>query len=67
MVFGALGCVNNADLEKELVNDNIVLDVFIICQKLYMKKNIDLYMARNTVNLYGISYRGLLNYHSARR
>ena len=33
MVLGALGCMNNADFEK-LLNDNIVLDVFIICQKL---------------------------------
>ena len=31
MVLGALGCMNNADFEKQLVNDNIVLDVFIIC------------------------------------
>ena len=30
----ALGCMNNADFEKKkLVNYNIVLDVFIICQK----------------------------------
>ena len=35
MVLGALGCVNNADFEKKkLVNDNIELDMFIICQKL---------------------------------
>ena len=35
IVLGALGCVNNADFgEKKLVNDNIVLHVFIICQKL---------------------------------
>ena len=35
MVLGALGCMNNAEVEKKkLVNDNIVLDVFIICQKL---------------------------------
>ena len=35
IVLGALGCMNNADIEKnKLVNDNIVLDVFIICQKL---------------------------------
>ena len=33
MVLGALGCMNNVDLKKK-VNDNIVLDVFIICQKL---------------------------------
>ena len=33
MVLGALGYMNNADFGK-LVNDNIVLDVFIICQKL---------------------------------
>ena len=25
----ALGCMNNADLKKKIVNDNIVLDVFI--------------------------------------
>ena len=31
-VSGALGCMNNADLKK-IVNDNTVLDVFIICQK----------------------------------
>ena len=34
MVLGALGCVDNADCEKMLVNDSIVLDVFIISQKL---------------------------------
>ena len=34
MVLGALGCMNNAHLKKKLINDNIVLDVFIICQKL---------------------------------
>ena len=33
-VLGALGCVNNEDFEKNIVNDNIVLEVFIICQKL---------------------------------
>ena len=34
-VLGALGCMNIADFEeKKFVNDNIVLDVFIICQKL---------------------------------
>ena len=32
VVLGALGCKNNADLK--IVNDNIFLDVFIICQKL---------------------------------
>ena len=30
---GALGCMNNADFEKKIVNDNIVLNVFITCQK----------------------------------
>ena len=34
MVLGALWCMNNADFENKLVNDNIVLDVFIISQKL---------------------------------
>ena len=34
MVLGAPGCMNIVDFEKKLVNDNIVLDVFIICQKL---------------------------------
>ena len=29
MVLGALGCMNNVDFEKKVVNDNIVLDVFI--------------------------------------
>ena len=34
-VVGALGYMNNADFEeKKLVNENIVLDLFIICQKL---------------------------------
>ena len=33
MVLGVLGCMNNADFEGEK-NDIIVLDVFIICQKL---------------------------------
>ena len=33
IVLGALGCMNNADFEKQLLNDIIVLDVFIICQK----------------------------------
>ena len=30
-VLGALGCMNNADFEKQ--NDNIVLDVFINIKK----------------------------------
>ena len=34
MVLGALGCVNNTDFENTKNNDNILLDVFIICQKL---------------------------------
>ena len=34
MVLSALGHMNNADLENKIVNDNIVLDMFIICQKL---------------------------------
>ena len=34
MVVGALGRMNNMDFEKKKVNYNIVLDVFIICQKL---------------------------------
>ena len=34
MVLGALGSITNADFEKKLVNGNIVLDAFIICQKL---------------------------------
>ena len=36
MVLGTLECMNNANFErkKKLVNDNIVLDVFIICHKL---------------------------------
>ena len=29
----AIGCMNNADIEKK-VNDSIVVDVCIICQKL---------------------------------
>ena len=33
MVLGALGCMNVC-FEKKNVNDNIVQDVFIICQKL---------------------------------
>ena len=33
LVLGALGFMNNADFENKIVNDNIVLDVFIICQK----------------------------------
>ena len=36
MLLGAVGCMNNTDFEKEKkksVNDNIVLDVFIIYQK----------------------------------
>ena len=39
MVLGALGCVNNEDFEN-IVNDNIVLDVFIICQKLHFLKSL---------------------------
>ena len=31
MVLGALGCMNNADFEEKIVNDNIVL---ILCQNL---------------------------------
>ena len=34
MVLGSLGYMNNTYFENNLVNDNIVLDVFIICQKL---------------------------------
>ena len=34
MVLGALGCINNVDFQEKILNDNIVLDVFIICQKL---------------------------------
>ena len=34
MVLGAPGCMHNVDFEKKIVNDNIVLDVFTICQKL---------------------------------
>ena len=30
MLGGDLGCVNNVDFEKKIVNENIVLDVFII-------------------------------------
>ena len=30
MVLSALECMNNANFEKKKVNDNIVLDVFII-------------------------------------
>ena len=38
MVLGALGCINNPDFErKKIVNDNILLDVFIICQKLQVQ------------------------------
>ena len=32
MVLGARECKNNADLKD--VNENIMIDVFIICQKL---------------------------------
>ena len=34
MVLVVLVCVNIANIEKQLVNHNIVLDVLIICQKL---------------------------------
>ena len=34
MVLGALGCTDNADFERKKVNDNIVLYVSIMCQKL---------------------------------
>ena len=34
MMLGALGCMNNVDFAEKKVNGNIVLDVFIICQKL---------------------------------
>ena len=35
MILGALGCMNNADFEKKkLLNDIILLDMLIICQKL---------------------------------
>ena len=30
MVLGVLGCMNNADFEKKIVNYNIVLNVFHI-------------------------------------
>ena len=32
MVLDAIGCMNNADFDRN--KDNTVLDVFIICQKL---------------------------------
>ena len=32
-MLGALVSINNEDFEIKLINDNIVLDVFIICQK----------------------------------
>ena len=36
MVLGGRVCMNNADFEKnKLVSDNVVLDVFIMCQKLW--------------------------------
>ena len=38
MELGALGCMNNVDFERKLANDNIVLDVFIICQKLHVQE-----------------------------
>ena len=34
IMVGALGCMNNMDFEKKKFNYKIVLDVFIICQKL---------------------------------
>ena len=34
MVLGALGSVNKVDFETKLVNDNNMLDVFIVCYKL---------------------------------
>ena len=34
MALGALGYMNKADFQKKRVNYNIVLVVFIICQKL---------------------------------
>ena len=34
MVLDALECMNNADFEEKKVNGNIVLDLFIIYQKL---------------------------------
>ena len=47
MVLGALGCMNNEDFEKKKeVNDNIVLDVFITCQKLRQVKIIKKYRTR---------------------
>ena len=33
MVLDALGYMNNAEFGKKIVNDNIVLDMFIICQR----------------------------------
>ena len=45
---------------KKKVNDNIVLHVFIICQKLFMN-NIGLYMTRNDVNSYGTSCNCFVN------
>ena len=37
MVLGAFECMNNANFEKKIVNNNIVLDAFIICQKLQVQ------------------------------
>ena len=34
MMLDDFGCMNNVDFEYKKINENIVLDVFIICQKL---------------------------------
>ena len=34
MVLGAIGYMNNDKFEKKISNDNIVLDMFILCKKL---------------------------------
>ena len=46
MVLDTLACMNIEDFGKKL-SDNIVLDVFIICQKLrHISSNLETYRSR---------------------
>ena len=74
MVLHALRCLNDVDLEKKVVNDNIVLDVFIICQKLHVKvilKNTDWYtlkvISQNINSPLPTMCKASSHIHSARR
>ena len=57
MVLAALECMNNGNFEKKIVND-IVLDVFIICQDI-MTCTVGLSDLRITCSLRNSRFAGL--------